>query len=76
MAECLIHVTDFITILNHSIISLLCPVWVRALSDVHVGQAKVCLHVCLAVFIGVYMLLQFLPNQLIGQLLTCVQKKR
>ena len=38
--------------LNHSIISPLCLVWVRALRLPHVRQAKSCLQVCQVVFLG------------------------
>ena len=41
------EVTDFITMHNHLIISMLCPVWVRVLHTGRacLGQAKFCLHV-------------------------------
>ena len=39
--------------LNHSIISLLCLVWVQAPHWPHVRQAKICLRVCQVVFLGV-----------------------
>ena len=49
--------------LNHSIISPLCLVWVRAPLWPHVRQAKFCLRVCQVVFFGV---LPFSPHLLIG----------
>ena len=49
--------------LNHSIISPLCLVWVRAPLWAHVRQAKFCLRVCQVVFLGV---LPFSPHLLIG----------
>ena len=49
--------------LNHSIISSLCLVWVRAPLWPHVRQAKFCLRVCQVVFLGV---LPFSPHLLIG----------
>ena len=49
--------------LNHSIISPLCLVWVRAPLWPHVRQAKFSLRVCQVVFLGV---LPFLPHLLIG----------
>ena len=45
-------VADFINALNHSIISPLWPVWVRALLGSHVGQAKLCLRVSGVFFWG------------------------
>ena len=49
--------------LNHSIISPLCLVWVRAPLWPHVRQAKFCLQVYQVVFLGV---LPFSPHLLIG----------
>ena len=49
--------------LNHSIISPLCLVRVRAPLWPHVRQAKFCLRVCQVVFLGV---LPFSPHLLIG----------
>ena len=49
--------------LNHSIISPLWLVWVRAPLWPHVRQAKFCLRVCQVVFLGV---LPFSPHLLIG----------
>ena len=49
--------------LNHSIISPLCLVWLRAPLWPHVRQAKFCLRVCQVVFLGV---LPFSPHRLIG----------
>ena len=49
--------------LNHSIISPLCLVWVRALLWPQVRQAKFCLRVCQVVFLGD---LPFSPHLLIG----------
>ena len=48
---------------NHSIISPLCLVWVRAPLWPHVRQAKFCLRVCQVFFLGV---LPFSPHLLIG----------
>ena len=53
----------FIIAFNHSIISRLCLVWVRAPFWPHVRQAKFCLRVCQVVFLGV---LPFSPHLLIG----------
>ena len=50
-------------LLNHSIISPLCLVWVRAPLWPHVRQQKFCLRVCQVVFLGV---LPFSPHLLIG----------
>ena len=49
--------------LNHSNISPLCPVWVRAPHWPHVRQAKFCLRVCQVFFLGV---LPFSPHLPIG----------
>ena len=49
--------------LNHSIISPLCLVWVRAPLWPHVRQAKFCLRMCQVVFLGV---LPFSPYLMIG----------
>ena len=49
--------------LNHSIISPLCLVWVRALLWPQVRQAKFCLRVCQVVFLGD---VPFSPHLLIG----------
>ena len=49
--------------LNHSIISPLCLVWVRAPLWPHVRQAKFCLRVCQVFFLGV---LPFSTHLLIG----------
>ena len=53
----------FIIALNHSIISPLCLVWVRAPFWPHVRQAKFCLRVCQMFFLVV---LPFSPHLLIG----------
>ena len=53
--------------LNHSIISPLCLVWIRAPLWPHVRQAKFCLRVCQVVFLGV---LPFSPHLLIGPSVT------
>ena len=47
-----VKVADFIIVLNHSIISQLWLVWVRAPHGSHVGQVKFCLRVCQVVFPG------------------------
>ena len=46
-------------VLNHSIISPLCLVWIPAQLWPHVRQAKFCLQVCQVVFLRV---LPFLPD--------------
>ena len=51
--------------LNHSIISPLCLVWVRAPLRPHVRQAKFCLRVCKVVFLEV---LPFSPLLLMARL--------
>ena len=52
--------------LNHSIISPLCLVWVRAPHCPHVRQAKFCLRVCYVVFLGV---LPFSPTYRLARLI-------
>ena len=50
-------------VFNHSIISPLCLVWIRAPLWPHMRQAKFCLRVCQVVFLGV---LPFSSHLLIG----------
>ena len=47
------RIFDYGTLLNHSIISPLCLVWVRAPHGAHVREAKFSLRVCLVFFLRV-----------------------